>query len=327
MKPVALRMVWQVAQAVSVPVLGMGGISTGEDAVEFMLAGATAVAVGTANFVNPTATVDVIDGIIDYCEMPGRQRRQRADRSPAMLTAFDSIPARDRVIVALDCDAWEAIALADKLEGHAKWLKIGMTLYYAERPGHRRRCSRRRGFNVFLDLKFHDIPHQVQGAARSAAASGADMLTMHTVGGTAMMEAGQRGAEERRGGVRRGRAGDPRHHGAHLHESPRRLRPPASTRPLPEQVAALAAQAKEAGISGVVASPQEAAALREILGPDAFIVTPGVRPAGAALGDQSRVATPAQAFANGASHIVVGRPITEADDPVAAFEALAAELE
>ena len=87
------------------------------------------------------------------------------------------------------------------------------------------------------------------------------------------------------------------------------------------------AQAKEAGISGVVASPQEAAALREILGPDAFIVTPGVRPAGAALGDQSRVATSAQAFANGASHIVVGRPITEAPDPVAAFEAIAAELE
>ena len=112
-----------------------------------------------------------------------------------MLTAFDSIPARDRVIVALDCDAWEAIALADKLEGHAKWLKIGMTLYYAEGPAIVK-MFKRRGFNVFLDLKFHDIPHQVQGAARSAAASGADMLTMHTVGGTAMMEAGQRGAEE-----------------------------------------------------------------------------------------------------------------------------------
>ena len=112
-----------------------------------------------------------------------------------MLTAFDSVPARDRVIVALDCDAWEAIALADKLEGHAKWLKIGMTLYYAEGPAIVK-MFKRRGFNVFLDLKFHDIPHQVQGAARSAAASGADMLTMHTVGGTAMMEAGQRGAEE-----------------------------------------------------------------------------------------------------------------------------------
>ena len=109
--------------------------------------------------------------------------------------------------------------------------------------------------------------------------------------------------------------------------SPEALAATGVERPLPEQVASLAAQAKEAGISGVVASPQEAAALREILGPDAFIVTPGVRPAGAALGDQSRVATPAQAFANGASHIVVGRPITEAPDPVAAFEAIAAELE
>ena len=105
-----------------------------------------------------------------------------------MLTSFDSIPARDRVIVALDCDAWEAIALADKLEGHAQWLKIGMTLYYAEGPAIVK-MFKRRGFNVFLDLKFHDIPHQVEGAARSAAASGADMITMHTVGGIPMMEA------------------------------------------------------------------------------------------------------------------------------------------
>lgn len=242
-----------------------------------------------------------------------------------MLTAFDSIPARDRVIVALDCDAWEAIALADKLEGHAKWLKIGMTLYYAEGPAIVK-MFKRRGFNVFLDLKFHDIPHQVQGAARSAAASGADMLTMHTVGGIAMMEAGQRGAEE---GAAEYGGEVPATLGITVltsmsHEA---LAATGVTRPLPEQVTALADQAKRAGISGVVASPQEAAALRELLGPDAYIVTPGVRPAGASLGDQSRVATPAQAFKNGASHIVVGRPITEADDPVAAFEAIAAELE
>ena len=238
-----------------------------------------------------------------------------------MLTAFDSVPARDRVIVALDCDAWEAIALADKLEGHAKWLKIGMTLYYAEGPAIVK-MFKRRGFNVFLDLKFHDIPHQVYGAAASAARSGADMITMHAIGGLEMMRAAIDGLIE-----------------AELPDvvtlgitvltsmSPEALAATGVARPLPEQVAALAAQAKEAGISGVVASPQEAAALREILGPDAFIVTPGVRPAGAALGDQSRVATPAQAFANGASHIVVGRPITEAPDPVAAFEAIAAELE
>ena len=242
-----------------------------------------------------------------------------------MLTAFDSIPARDRVIVALDCDAWEAIALADKLEGHAKWLKIGMTLYYAEGPAIVK-MFKRRGFNVFLDLKFHDIPHQVEGAAYAAAGSGADMLTMHTVGGVDMMAAAQKGAE--------------RAASEYGHDAPATLGITVLTsmndaalaetgvsRAMADQVVVLAEQAKRAGISGVVASPQEAAALREILGPDAFIVTPGVRPAGAALGDQSRVATPAQAFANGASHIVVGRPITEADDPVAAFEAIAAELE
>ena len=98
-------------------------------------------------------------------------------------------------------------------------------------------------------------------------------------------------------------------------------------RALPDQVNALATQAREAGLSGVVCSPQEAHGLRELLGPDAFIVTPGVRPAGSAKGDQSRVATPVEAFENGASHIVVGRPITQADDPVAAFEAIAAELD
>ena len=99
------------------------------------------------------------------------------------------------------------------------------------------------------------------------------------------------------------------------------------SRAMADQVVVLAEQAKRAGISGVVASPKEAARLREILGPDAYIVTPGVRPAGSAKGDQSRVATPAEAFANGASHIVVGRPITQADDPAAAFEAIANELE
>lgn len=108
-----------------------------------------------------------------------------------MLTRFDEIPASERVIVALDCSADEAIALADKLAGKASWVKIGMTLYYAEGPAIVA-LFKRRGFKVFLDLKFHDIPHQVEGAARSAAASGADMITMHTVGGVAMMQAAQR---------------------------------------------------------------------------------------------------------------------------------------
>ena len=242
-----------------------------------------------------------------------------------MLTAFDNVPAADRIIVALDTGAaWEAIVMADALAGHAKWVKVGMMLYYAEGPAIIK-MFKRRGFNVFLDLKFYDIPHQVQGAARSAAEAGADMITMHTMGGRPMMEAAQRGAEA--GAAAIGGA-TPATLGITVLTSMDEptLREIGVARPMAEQVGALAALAKSAGISGVVASPQEAAALREALGPEAYVVTPGVRPAGAERGDQSRVATPAEAFAAGASHIVVGRPITQADDPLAAFEAIAAEL-
>lgn len=242
-----------------------------------------------------------------------------------MLTAFDSVPARDRVIVALDCDAWEAIALADKLEGHAKWLKIGMTLYYAEGPAIVK-MFKRRGFNVFLDLKFHDIPHQVQGAARSAAASGADMLTMHTVGGTAMMEAGQRGAEE--GAAEYG--GDvPATLGITVltSMSPEALAATGVAGPCPSRWRPSRPKPRRRASPAWWPRPRRRLPCARSWGPTPSSSLPGVRPAGAALGDQSRVATPAQAFANGASHIVVGRPITEAPDPVAAFEAIAAELE
>ena len=102
-----------------------------------------------------------------------------------MLTTFSDIPERDRVIVALDCDIEEAFELADKLQGKAAWMKIGMTLFYANGPAVVY-ALKERGFKVFLDLKFHDIPHQVEGAAYSAAASGADMMTMHTIGGVAI---------------------------------------------------------------------------------------------------------------------------------------------
>lgn len=239
---------------------------------------------------------------------------------------FHSLPLRDRIIVALDCNAaWEAIVMADALVGKASWVKVGMTLYYAEGPAIIQ-MFKRRGFKVFLDLKFHDIPHQIEGAARSAAVSGADMITMHTVGGLAMMQAAQRGAVAGAADIG---AATPATLGITVLTSmdAEALESTGVTRPLRDQVLAMATLAREAGISGVVASPQEASALRELLGPDALIVTPGVRPAGSALGDQSRVATPAQAFANGASHIVIGRPITQADDPAAAFDAIAAELE
>ncbi len=242
-----------------------------------------------------------------------------------MLENFSQIPAKDRVIVALDCPAWEAIVIADALVGKASWVKIGMTLYYAEGPAIIS-LFKRRGFKVFLDLKFHDIPNQVQGAARSAAATGADMITMHTLGGTTMMRAAVEGA--RQGAQDRG------------HDEPATLGITVLTsmdeaalaevgvmRGITDQVRAQALLAKGAGLTGVVASPQEAGMLRELLGPQAFIVTPGVRPAGAEVGDQRRIATPRAAFEAGASHIVVGRPITKADSPADAFDAIAEELE
>lgn len=235
--------------------------------------------------------------------------------------------AADRIIVALDCSPDEAIVFGEKLAGHARWVKIGMTLYYAVGPSIVN-TMHKLGFKVFLDLKLHDIPHQVYGASNSIAKAGADLFTVHACGGRLMLESAERGA----------------HKGAS--ESPEDVEPPAVCAitvltsmdaeqlasvgidvSLAEQVERLATLAHESGLDGIVCSPMEAAQMRELLGPDAIIITPGVRPKGAALGDQSRVATPAEAFAAGASHLVIGRPITRAADPVAAFDEIAAELD
>ena len=180
-----------------------------------------------------------------------------------MVSSFEEVPARDRVIVALDCGIEEAFDLADQLQGKATWMKVGMTLFYANGPAIVY-ALKERGFKVFLDLKFHDIPHQVEGAAYAAAGSGADMLTMHTVGGVDMMAAAQKGAE--------------RAASEYGHDAPATLGITVLTsmndaalaetgvsRAMADQVVVLAEQAKRAGISGVVASPKEAARLREIL--------------------------------------------------------------
>ena len=238
-----------------------------------------------------------------------------------MTNAFSNVPASNRIIVALDCGRDEAIQLAEKLRGRAKWVKVGMTLYYACGPSIIA-AFKQRGYKVFLDLKLHDIPFQIEGAAKSAALTGADMITMHISGGQAMLEGALRGvraaAAERPDGAEAVTLGIT----VLTSMDDAALKQIGIDRTPAEQVALLAGVAKEAGISGVVASPQEAAQLREMLGPRAYIVTPGVRLAGSDKGDQSRVATPAEAFANGASHIVIGRPITKAEDPAQAFDAI-----
>ena len=241
-----------------------------------------------------------------------------------MLSAFENLPVEERIIIALDCSRDEAMELAERLRGRARWVKIGMTLYYACGPSIIA-AFKKKGFKVFLDLKLHDIPFQIEGAAKAAAMTGADMITMHIWGGRAMLEAAQRGVEaaaaERNDAtaVTLGITVLTSMDGAALNQI-------GIERTPAEQVSLLAHIAKESGIAGVVASAQEASELREILGPRAYIVTPGIRPAGADKGDQSRVATPAEAFANGASHIVIGRPVTKAEDPAAAFEAIVASI-
>ena len=232
--------------------------------------------------------------------------------------------ARDRIIVAIDCGREEALEFARALSGHARWLKVGMTLYYAEGPAIVREF-RELGFKVFLDLKFHDIPHQVRGAARSAALAGADLLSVHGLGSGAMLAACREGAEE----AAEQRGSRPKLVAITVLTSMNQdsLAEIGIDAPVAEEAARLASLAQANGIDGIVCSPQEAHDMRQLLGEDALIVTPGVRPAGAAIGDQSRVATPAAAISAGASHLVVGRPITSADDPVQAYEAIVSELE
>ena len=231
--------------------------------------------------------------------------------------------ARDRVIVAIDCGRDEALELGRTLQGRAQWVKVGMTLFYAEGPAIVREFKEM-GFKVFLDLKFHDIPHQVRGAARSAALAGADLMSVHGSGSSAMLRACREGAEA---------AAEVRGDRTRLvaitvltSMDQAALEEVGVTVPVAEQADRLARLAQNSGIDGVVCSPREAAHMRELLGDDALVVTPGVRPAGAELGDQSRVATPSDAINAGASHIVVGRPITAAQDPVVAYEAIVAEL-
>ncbi|WP_455138375.1 orotidine-5'-phosphate decarboxylase [Thermophilibacter sp.] len=232
--------------------------------------------------------------------------------------------ASDKVIVALDCSRERALELAGLLEGRATWVKVGMTLFYAEGPAVVD-AMRERGLRVFLDLKVHDIPFQVQGAVRAASLTGADILSIHGLGGSAMVAAARTGAEEAaelRGGERTRLVAI----SVLTSMDQQALAEVGVGDAVADEVARLASMACGAGSDGIVCSPQEAAQMRALLGPDALIVTPGVRPAGAATGDQRRVATPAAAVAAGASKLVIGRPITGADNPAAAFDAIVGEL-
>ncbi len=234
--------------------------------------------------------------------------------------------AAEKIIVALDCEMSRAIELADMLQGHASWMKVGMTLYYSQgsKAVHE---FKKRGYNVFVDLKLHDIPHQVKGAARSVTLTGADMFTVHATGGAPMMQAAIEGAKEALEKMPQG-CDMPSILGVTVLTSmdDQTLKSVGISDDAQTQVKRLATLAQDAGISGVVASPKEAQMLKSMLDPNMLIVTPGVRPLGSNAEDQARVTTPAEAFINGSSHVVIGRPITQASDPVEAFDNIASQI-
>lgn len=231
-----------------------------------------------------------------------------------------SLPApSNRVIVALDVpDGGQALELVKQLDSIIRWFKVGLELYLVEGNGIVE-AIRSKGHSVFLDLKLHDIPNTVAGAVRSASRAGAQMLTLHAGGGSAMLSAAAEAA-------------------ASLPFAPQllavtvltsmdqaQLKAVGVSDAPAEQVLRLARVGWAAGVHGFVSSAEEVAAMR-LSFPEATLVIPGIRPAGSAVGDQKRIATPASAIADGADYLVIGRPITQAPDPAAAAAAILEEI-
>lgn len=220
------------------------------------------------------------------------------------------------VIIACDfASGADTLAFLEKFTDRRPYVKIGMELYYAEGPDIVRRL-RERGHPVFLDLKLHDIPNTVKKAMAVLSRLGADMVNLHAAGTRAMMEAALEGLTRPDGtrpillAVTQLTSTSERQMQSEL----------LIGRPLADVVASYAENARAAGLDGVVCSPLEAGRIHEVCGTEFLTVTPGVRFTDAKKDDQTRVTTPAGAKALGSDYIVVGRPVTQAQDPVAAYE-------
>ena len=226
------------------------------------------------------------------------------------------------VIVACDFDSREKLtAFLDRFEGEKPFIKLGMEIFYALGPDVVREVKDR-GHRVFLDLKLHDIPNTVRKAMAVLSGLGADMVNVHAAGTRAMMEAALEGLTRPDGSrplliaVTQLTSTD----------EDRMRRELLIDAPIAEVVMRYAANARDAGLDGVVCSPLEAGKVHEICGPGFLTVTPGIRFADSAKDDQARVTTPARAREIGSDYVVVGRPITTAEDPVAAWRRCVSEF-
>jgi len=235
--------------------------------------------------------------------------------------------AAGQLIVALDYpNAQAAEKLLDELRGIPCYMKVGMQLFYAAGPAFIERLKRD-GYRVFLDLKMHDIPNTVKGGAQSITSLGVDMFNVHAAGGLKMMEAALQGVEAAR------QAGTAQSEPVviavtQLTSTDQRTLNAEIGIPgtVEDAVIHYASLASKTGLHGVVASAQEVLRIKEACGRSFITVTPGIRPQGADIGDQSRVMTPGEAMRQGTDYIVVGRPITAAPSPRQAAEAILAEM-
>jgi orotidine-5'-phosphate decarboxylase len=232
--------------------------------------------------------------------------------------------ARKRLIVALDVpDAAAAANLVNQLQNSCHWFKVGLELFVAAGPAILEPLIAR-GHSIFLDLKFNDIPNTVAGAVRSAAALGVRMMTVHAAGGPAMLAAACAALE--------GLDDPPQLLAVTVLTSmdDAQLKAIGLQRTPADQVEVLARMGLSVGINGFVCSPVEVASLRALTGPEGVLVIPGIRPANAPArtrtDDQKRIATPAEALRQGASYLVVGRPIIQAKDPAESAESILKEM-
>ena len=231
--------------------------------------------------------------------------------------------ARSKIIFALDVESFaEAKHWVSVLSEHVGMFKVGKQLFTANGPDIVRMVQNFGG-DVFLDLKYHDIPNTVAMASLEAARLGAKLINLHALGGYEMMAKTVATLDREFKGGERSRVLAVT---ILTSSTEATLRDVGIEHPVPEMVVKLARLAQKAGIDGVVASPLEVALIREACGPDFLIVTPGVRPAFAATDDQKRIMTPGEAVGAGADYLVIGRPISAAKDPLEAAESIVQEI-
>ena len=233
------------------------------------------------------------------------------------MTSISHEEAKKRLILALDVPNIDAgLAVLDRVQGEVGLVKIGLQLFTANGPGAVEQVKKR-GFDIFLDLKMHDIPNTVAKGVASARELGVSMLTVHAGGGPAMLKAAAEaaGADLKLLAVTLLTSMDAED-----------LAPSALIEDPTEVVRRRAELAGNCGIGGIVCSPKEVTMVRGVIPSEMSIVTPGIRPAGAAMDDQKRAATPASSIGDGADYLVVGRPIYDAEDPAASARTIVGEI-